>query len=70
MAQAYQSYCSTHSLSLRGKSEVLDLLLLRSGTSNETAISKFRPKVLTAKQVRDVVASYSRDAEPIIIERK
>jgi hypothetical protein len=70
MAQAYQSYSSKHSLSPKGKAEVLDLLLLRSGTTSETAIKKFEPKVLTAREVRDVVEMYTRSAEPITVERK
>jgi hypothetical protein len=70
IAQAYQAYCSEHTLTIRGKGEVLGVLLLRSGTTSEAAIQQFRPEVLTAREVRDVVGLYRRNAEPITVERK
>jgi hypothetical protein len=70
MAKAYQAYCSEHALNIRGKGEVMGLLLLRSGTTSEEAIQQFQPEVLTAKEGRDVVGLYRLNAEPITVERK
>src|ERR1700733_6882089 len=40
IVEAYQSYCSSQSLSTAQKTEVIKLLLIRSGTANEQEVLK------------------------------
>jgi hypothetical protein len=39
VANAYQSYCSAHRLTIEGKKEVFGILVLRSEMSDETEFS-------------------------------
>lgn len=71
MAEAYQSYSSTHALSLDGKQEVLQVLLIRSMTADEGQVLKqSKLRVLTPRQARDVMATFRGNAVPIEVERK
>jgi hypothetical protein len=71
MADAYHSYCSQHDLSLAGKKDVINILLARSTSSDESEIVKqVKPKVLTASESRAVMAAYKGETEPIEVERK
>ena len=71
MDAAYHSYCSKHHLSSAAKKDVINILLLRSTTSNETEILKrAQPSVLSSTEVRAVIASYKGEASPIEVEKK
>ena len=71
IADAYQSYCSSHTIGINAKQDVLGILLVRSGTDDEAqAINHIHLSTLTARQARDVMRSFNGKAAPIEVERK
>jgi hypothetical protein len=71
IAEAYQTYSSGQSLSASQKTEVMKLLLVRSGTANEQEVLKRTPvATLTPAQATAVVQTFKGRAAPIEVEKK
>jgi len=72
IAAAYQSYCSAKTgLSVEAKREVLQILLVRSGTDDEAEVlGHLNLSILTRQDARDVLRFYRGGASPIEVERR
>ena len=65
MASAYAGYTASNSLTLDGKKEVFQVVLMRSGSSDDEVLKRLELKILTEKDVRGIMALFSRKPEPI-----
>lgn len=70
IAEAYQTYCSSRSLSTAQKSEVMKLLLVRSTTANEQEVLRRTPVATLTPAQAAVVRAFKGAAAPIEVERK
>jgi hypothetical protein len=71
IAEAYQTYCSSESLSTAQKIEVVKLLLVRSTTPNEEEVLRRTPvSTLTQVQAASAVRAFKGTAAPIEVEKK
>lgn len=71
IANAFQAYCSTHPIGIEGKQDVLQILIARSGSSDETQVIRHvRLSTLTPQEARDVMGYFRGEAIPIEVERK
>jgi hypothetical protein len=71
IADAYQTYCLSQSLSTAQKREVVKLLLVRSTTANEQEVLRRTPvATLTPAQAAAAVRAFKGRAAPIEVEKK
>jgi hypothetical protein len=71
IAQAYESYCSTHTLNLEARQDVLRLLLTRSGMNGEQEVlANVTLHSLTRDQALEVIRGFKGTAMPIQVERQ
>jgi hypothetical protein len=70
IADAYEKYCSGHSLTLAGKKEVLAILNRRSGADEDDVMARIILHVLAPSEARDVMSLYAGPTEPIEVETK
>lgn len=71
IVDAFHSYCSTHTLSLEGRKDVLRLLLLRGRTTDETEIlRRIRLKELTPAQASEVMRAFRGEPTPILVQKQ
>jgi hypothetical protein len=65
MASAYESFTASNSLSLDGKKEVFQVVLLRSGSPDEEVLKHLELKTLTDKDARAIMALFTTKPAPI-----
>jgi len=70
IASAYESYCSTTSLTLAEKRDVFRVLLIRSRAPEDEALKRLRLDVLTPAEARRVMRYYKWVPSPIEVERE
>jgi hypothetical protein len=70
MATPFQSFIAKHTLSIQGKKDAYQIVLLRSGASEEETLSHMKLKELTEANAREILSEYSAKPEPILIEEK
>ena len=71
IAEAYQAYCSTQSLTKAQKADVLNLLLVRSTTADELeALRRASAPTLTPTQAVNVMRAFKGATAPIEVEGK
>jgi hypothetical protein len=67
MAEAYTAYCASRNLSIDAKREAYQVVLLRSGTPDEEVMKRVDPKVLTRKNVAEILALYKVPPTPVVV---
>jgi len=65
MATAYETFTTSNSLTLGGKTEAFQVLLLRSGVPDDEVLKHLELKVLTEKDARAIMALFAIKPEPI-----
>jgi hypothetical protein len=65
MATAYETFTTSNSLTLGGKKEVFQVVLLRSGASDDEVLKHLDLKILTEKDARAIMALFATKPEPI-----
>lgn len=65
MATAYATYIASNSLTLAGKKEVFQVVLLRSGASDDEVLKHLDLKILTETDARKIMALFATKPEPI-----
>ncbi|MDB6112991.1 MAG: hypothetical protein JWR69_4741 [Pedosphaera sp.] len=65
MASAFAAYTASNSLTLGGKKEVFQVVLLRSGASDDEVLKHLDLKILTARDAREIMALFATKPEPI-----
>jgi hypothetical protein len=70
IADAYDKYCSEHSLTLAGKKEVLGILDRRSGADEDDVLAHISLAVLTPSEAREVMSLYTGPTEPVEVEKR
>lgn len=67
MAHAYDAYVSSRTLSLAAKREVYQLVLLRSGASDEDVLQHAKLEVLSPDDAKEVLRNYTAPPVPVTI---
>lgn len=70
MARAYRAYCSSHTLTLRQKQDVMHVLMLRSGASEPEVMQHLDLKVLTVADAKDIMKLYKNEPTPIQVRER
>lgn len=70
MATPYEKFLTNHTLTLQGKKEAFQVVMLRSGTSAEETMSRVKLEFLTKDQAREILAGYQTNPEPIRVYTK
>jgi hypothetical protein len=65
MATVYATFTASKTLSLDAKKEVFQVVLVRSGASEDEALKHLELKVLTEKDAREIMALFTSKPEPI-----
>jgi hypothetical protein len=70
IAQAYQAFCTSRPRTLAQKQDVFNLLLERSGTTDEDVLKHRKLKALTIDDAKEALSYYKKAATPIqVIQR-
>jgi hypothetical protein len=67
MATAYETFTASKSLTLDGKEEVYQVVLLRSGAPEDQVLKRLKLKILTEKDARAIMALFATKPQPITI---
>lgn len=67
MAAAYQAFTAAKSLALDAKMEVYQVVLLRSGASDEEVLKQLDLKVLSEKEAREIMIPFAAEPQPITV---
>jgi hypothetical protein len=70
MANAYNSFCKEKSLTTETKKEVYQVVLLRSGASEEEALKHMNAKYLSEADIKEIMKAYTLEAKPIRVMEK
>jgi hypothetical protein len=70
MAKPYRAFTEKHKLSLAGKKEVFQIVMLRSSVSDEETLQKSELKILTKADAREILANYHEAPKPIRVMKK
>jgi hypothetical protein len=65
MADAYRAYCNGRNLSPRGKSDVYQVVLLRSGAPDEEVLPHLKLDELSVADAKQILGLYKEPAAPI-----
>ena len=65
MATAYEAFTASNSLTMDGKKEVYQVVLLRSGAPDDEVLKHLDLKILTEKDARAIMALFATKPEPI-----
>jgi len=65
MAKAYEGFTTNRNLTLDAKREVFQVVLMRSGASEEDVLQHFKLKVLTEKDAKEIMALFVGQPKPI-----
>ena len=65
MATAFTGFIANKELSLEAKKEVYQVVLLRSGASDEEVLKHWKIKILTEEDVKKILGLYEGKPEPI-----
>ena len=67
MAKAYESFTANRNLTLAGKKEVFQVVLLRSGAREDDVLQHIKLKVLTEKDAREIMALFVEQPKPVTV---
>jgi hypothetical protein len=67
MAEAYTAYCASRSLSIDAKRDVYQVVLLRSGAPDDDVLKQVKPKVLTRKDITEILVLYKIPPTPVVV---
>ena len=70
MAQPFESFAEKRTLSIQAKKEVYQVVLLRSGASDEETLKHMKPTELSEADIREILSMYSATPEPIRVYKK
>jgi hypothetical protein len=65
MATVYETFTATNSLTLAGKKEVYQIVLLRSGAPEGEVLKRLDLKILSEKDARAIMALFTSKPQPI-----
>lgn len=70
MAQPFEGFVAKRTLSIRAKKEAYQVVLLRSGASDEETLKHMKPTELTEADIKDILSMYGASPEPIRVYKK
>jgi hypothetical protein len=70
MARVYKVFCKARCNTAAERKEVYRALLLRSMFSNQEALARLQPKILSVSEAQSVITQYKLAAKPIDVIQK
>jgi hypothetical protein len=67
MATAYEAFTTSNSLTLGGKKEVFQIVLLRSAAPDDEVLKHLDLKVLSEKDAREIMALFAAKPKPVSV---
>lgn len=68
MAEAYRSYCEGKDLTQAAKSDVYQVVLLRSGAPEAEVLPRLKLTVLSLEDAKAILKGYRVQAAPIVVK--